>query len=128
MIFSRSRSWVEEEGEVFRKGTVLLGPEEMEGDYDSEELRREVSISVQYPAMSLRLIDVGVYSCWTRWLNAHHLGLSTSTTSVLKSRQTFFHCPRRRRWKSHRRDLTYAARAHRRRLSAPRTRSRNHCR
>lgn len=31
---------------MFRKGTVLLGPEEMEGDYDSEELRREVSISV----------------------------------------------------------------------------------
>lgn len=35
---------MEEEGEVFRKGTVLLGPEEMEGDYDSEELRREVSV------------------------------------------------------------------------------------
>jgi len=27
---------------VFRKGTVLLGPEEMEGDYAGEELRREV--------------------------------------------------------------------------------------
>jgi protein phosphatase 1 regulatory subunit 37 len=27
---------------VFRKGTVLLGPEEMEGEYDGEELRREV--------------------------------------------------------------------------------------
>lgn len=40
---SRSRSWVEEEGEVFRKGTVLLGPEEMEGEFDGEELRREVS-------------------------------------------------------------------------------------
>ncbi|PCH38969.1 RNI-like protein [Wolfiporia cocos MD-104 SS10] len=38
----RSRSWVEEEGEVFRKGTVLLGPEEMEGEYDGEELRREL--------------------------------------------------------------------------------------
>ncbi|GBE84362.1 hypothetical protein SCP_0603410 [Sparassis crispa] len=37
-----SRSWVEEEGEVFRKGTVLLGPEEMEGEYDGEELRREL--------------------------------------------------------------------------------------
>ena len=33
---------VEEEGEVFRKGTVLLGPEEMEGEYDGEELRIEV--------------------------------------------------------------------------------------
>ncbi|KAF8637057.1 hypothetical protein AX16_010912 [Volvariella volvacea WC 439] len=38
----RSRSWVEEEGEVFRKGTVLLGPEEMEGEYAGEELRKEV--------------------------------------------------------------------------------------
>lgn len=38
----RSRSWVEEEGEVFRKGTVLLGPEEMEGEYAGEELRREL--------------------------------------------------------------------------------------
>lgn len=27
---------------MFRKGTVLLGPEEMEGEYDGEELRREV--------------------------------------------------------------------------------------
>jgi len=39
---NRSRSWVEEEGEVFRKGTVLLGPEEMEGEYAGEELRKEV--------------------------------------------------------------------------------------
>jgi protein phosphatase 1 regulatory subunit 37 len=35
---------VEEEGEVFRKGIVLLGPAEMEGDYAGEELRREVRI------------------------------------------------------------------------------------
>jgi hypothetical protein len=41
----RSRSWVEEEGEVFRKGNVLLGPEEMEGEYDGEELRQEVRLS-----------------------------------------------------------------------------------
>ena len=33
---------VEEEAEVFRKGTVLLGPEEMEGEYAGEELRIEV--------------------------------------------------------------------------------------
>ncbi|KAF9555391.1 RNI-like protein [Agrocybe pediades] len=38
----RSRSWVEEEGEVFRKGAVLLGPEEMEGEYAGEELRKEL--------------------------------------------------------------------------------------
>jgi protein phosphatase 1 regulatory subunit 37 len=40
-VFS-SRIWVAEEGEVFRKGAVLLGPEEMEGDYAGEDLRREV--------------------------------------------------------------------------------------
>jgi len=34
---------VEEEGEVFRKGTILLGPEEMEGEYAGEDLRKEVS-------------------------------------------------------------------------------------
>ncbi|KAI6040774.1 hypothetical protein EDC04DRAFT_2566656 [Pisolithus marmoratus] len=39
----RSKSWVEEEGEIFRKGAVLLGPEEMEGEYAGEELRREAS-------------------------------------------------------------------------------------
>ncbi|KAJ3539631.1 hypothetical protein NM688_g6337 [Phlebia brevispora] len=38
----RSRSWVAEEGEVFRKGAVLLTAEEMEGEYDSEELRKEL--------------------------------------------------------------------------------------
>ncbi|KAL4079887.1 hypothetical protein V8B97DRAFT_1928380 [Scleroderma yunnanense] len=38
----RSKSWVEEEGEIFRKGTVLLGPAEMEGEYAGEDLRREL--------------------------------------------------------------------------------------
>ena len=42
---NRSRIWVAEEGEVFRKGTVLLGPAEMEGEYAGEELRKEVSNS-----------------------------------------------------------------------------------
>ncbi len=41
-ICCRSRILVEEEGEIFRKGIVLLGPAEMEGDYAGEELRREV--------------------------------------------------------------------------------------
>lgn len=40
-----SRRLVEEEGEVFRKGAVLLGPEEMEGEYDGEELRKEVRVN-----------------------------------------------------------------------------------
>ena len=47
--FDRSRSWIEEEGEVFRRGTILLGPEEMEGEYAGEELRKEV---LQFPTFS----------------------------------------------------------------------------
>lgn len=43
VLLRRSRSWVEEEGEVFRKGNVLLGPDEMEGEYAGEDLRKEVS-------------------------------------------------------------------------------------
>jgi hypothetical protein len=43
---------VEEEGEVFRKGTVLLGPEEMEGEYPGEELRKEVCIQLFSPKLS----------------------------------------------------------------------------
>ncbi|KAJ7616131.1 hypothetical protein FB45DRAFT_935338 [Roridomyces roridus] len=39
---NRSRSWVEEEGEVFRKGNILLGPEEMDGEYAGDELRIEL--------------------------------------------------------------------------------------
>ena len=51
----RSKSWVEEEGEIFRKGAVLLGPEEMEGEYAGEELRREVRLGpcpCLYPSQS----------------------------------------------------------------------------
>jgi hypothetical protein len=36
---------VEEEGEVFRKGTQLLRPEDFEADYAGEDLRKEVSVS-----------------------------------------------------------------------------------
>ena len=52
--FNRSRSWVEEEGEVFRRGTILLGPEEMEGEYAGEELRKEV---LQFPTFSKSLLS-----------------------------------------------------------------------
>lgn len=38
----RSRSWVQEEGEVFRKSNVLLTEEEMEGEYAGDDLRKEV--------------------------------------------------------------------------------------
>lgn len=56
MFTIRSRIWVEEEGEVFRKGTVLLGPEEMEGEYAGEELRKEVGIlssSILFPSLTV---------------------------------------------------------------------------
>ncbi|KAK7451206.1 hypothetical protein VKT23_012542 [Stygiomarasmius scandens] len=47
----RSKIWVQEEGEVFRKGNILLGPEEMEGEYAGEELRRELlEAMVERPA------------------------------------------------------------------------------
>lgn len=39
---------VEEEGEVFRKGQALLGPEEMEGEYAGEELRIEVCSLIRF--------------------------------------------------------------------------------
>ncbi|KAG1850462.1 hypothetical protein F4604DRAFT_1970301 [Suillus subluteus] len=39
----RSKSWVEEEGEIFQKGAVLLGPEEMEGECAGADLRLEVT-------------------------------------------------------------------------------------
>ena len=47
----RSRRLVEEEGEVFRKGAVLLTSEDMEGEYDSEELRKEVR-SYEFSSLS----------------------------------------------------------------------------
>jgi protein phosphatase 1 regulatory subunit 37 len=36
---------VEEEGEIFRKGQALLGPDELEGEFAGEQLRIEVRIS-----------------------------------------------------------------------------------
>jgi protein phosphatase 1 regulatory subunit 37 len=33
---------------VFRKGIVLLGPEEMDGDYAGEDLRREVCVFLSF--------------------------------------------------------------------------------
>lgn len=38
---------------MFRKGTVLLGPEEMEGEYDGEELRKEVRVQRNLTMYSL---------------------------------------------------------------------------
>lgn len=67
---ARSRRLVEEEGEVFRKGAVLLTPEEMEGEYDGEELRKEVRVYLtkadEHPCL------ISIFSCWRRWLNVRH--------------------------------------------------------
>ncbi|KAG8935191.1 hypothetical protein FRC01_007424 [Tulasnella sp. 417] len=59
----RSRKWIEEEGEVFRKGQVLLGPEEMgeveEGDgaqVSGEELRVEL-LEAQVERPRPRLVE-----------------------------------------------------------------------
>lgn len=40
---------------MFRKGTVLLGPEEMEGEYAGEDLRKEVCLFL-LPGSKLILI------------------------------------------------------------------------
>lgn len=63
LLSVRSRIWVAEEGEVFRKGTVLLGPEEMEGEYDGEELRREVGHDFSYQDRVLN-IDCSFSKPW----------------------------------------------------------------
>lgn len=57
----RSKSWVEEEGEIFRKGTILLGPEEMEGEFAGEELRRELlEVEVERPPPRPIVDDFGM--------------------------------------------------------------------
>jgi len=38
----RSRMWVEEEGEIFRKGQALLEPADLESEYAGEQLRIEL--------------------------------------------------------------------------------------
>ena len=62
---------MEEEGEVFRKGTVLLGPEEMEGEYDGEELRREVCVLCWNCRADVEVSTA--CSCWKRWSSARRL-------------------------------------------------------
>lgn len=53
----RSKSWVAEEGEIFRKGAVLLGPEEMEGDHAGEDLRRELLEAMVERAPPRSIVD-----------------------------------------------------------------------
>jgi len=50
--------WVEEEGEIFRKGQALLEPEDLESEYAGEQLRIEVSLAI-YLSTSLILLVVG---------------------------------------------------------------------
>ncbi|KAG8785188.1 hypothetical protein FRC20_001275 [Serendipita sp. 405] len=57
---SRSRIWVEEEGEVFRKGVALLTPEKMEGelgDFAGDDLRIEL-LETEVERPPARMLDV----------------------------------------------------------------------
>ena len=53
-----SKSWVAEEGEIFRKGNKLLGPEEMEGEFAGEELRIEVRAFLFHRSGTLKQLTV----------------------------------------------------------------------
>ncbi|TCD69570.1 hypothetical protein EIP91_006992 [Steccherinum ochraceum] len=72
----RSRNWVAEEGEVFRKGQVLLTPEDMEGEYDSEELRKEI-------------IFISAFFAYTRDPQQLH---SRATAGYVVDSNIFWHC------------------------------------
>jgi len=62
----RSKSWVEEEGEVFRKGTQLLTPEDFEADYAGEDLRKEVRSSHLHDGTF-----ICIQSCLTLFLSVY---------------------------------------------------------
>ncbi|QRV93312.1 protein phosphatase 1 regulatory subunit 37 [Ceratobasidium sp. AG-Ba] len=51
-----SRSWVAEEGEILRKGRVLLSPNELESGTDSEALRQEL-LEAQVDRAPARIIE-----------------------------------------------------------------------
>lgn len=69
---------MEEEGEIFRKGAVLLGPEEMEGEYAGEDLRREVR-PVPVPLACPSLTFPPTHSFSKRWSNARPREASSTT-------------------------------------------------
>lgn len=53
---------------MFRKGNVLLGPSEMEGEYAGEDLRIEVGVQVY----SFLLVRLKVsFSSLRQWLSDH---------------------------------------------------------
>jgi protein phosphatase 1 regulatory subunit 37 len=72
-LLHRSKSWVEEEGEVFRKGTQLLRPEDFEADYAGEDLRKEVGSSLPFKHQ-FRIITDSLFgnSFWKQWLIVRH--------------------------------------------------------
>lgn len=60
MFFRRSRIWVEEEGEVFRKGVALLTAEKMEEelqDYAGDDLRIEL-LETEVERAPARILDM----------------------------------------------------------------------
>ncbi|EAU86549.2 hypothetical protein CC1G_07745 [Coprinopsis cinerea okayama7 len=79
----RSRSWVAEEGEVFRKGQILLGPEEMEGEYAGEELRRELlEAQVERPPPRPITDDFGMEIIGGKGLDFDELGSAPPTPVI----------------------------------------------
>jgi len=79
----RSRSWVAEEGEILRRGNMLLSSEEMEHEYDSDKLRQEVChhlvlheyvlnkrslISYWKPRSNVLLLDHSISSTNLAWI------------------------------------------------------------
>lgn len=74
---NRSRSWVEEEGEIFRKGQALLSEEEMESEFAGEELRQGVrqpfSLSTIILTMIHQLLVAEVERPPARQLNAQDI-------------------------------------------------------
>lgn len=80
----RSRRWVAEEGEVFRKGQVLLGPEEMEGEYAGEDLRKEL-LEAQLDRPPPRPINDGLDNAFALdpVTGDDHLGMSAPSTPIL---------------------------------------------
>lgn len=77
-----SKSWVEEEGEIFRRGNVLLGPDELEeggADISSEELKREVGTLLIRGCMILMIASFS-YSR-LKW-NDHGQGLRATVMNL----------------------------------------------
>ena len=87
-----------EEGEIFRKGNKLLGPEEMEGEYDGEELRIEVRASPSHSTDSVNCSRNGFQVAGGpggTTPSACHYGRSITRAGYAVARQSKFSSPRR---------------------------------